>query len=203
MAPDLAAPLLWQRLDVPGIEHFRLGTDAAGLRLVGTVLVTHDSAPLRLEYEIACSAAWETRAVALTLAFGAMTRRLELAADERHRWSAAGTELAALAGCVDVDVSLTPSTNTLPIRRLGLLGLAVGEARDVTAAWVRVPELAVEPLPQRYTRLGECRFRYESRGGARSRPTSRSTSSASSSPTRPSGSGSEGPQSLPSQRDSL
>ncbi len=67
-----------------------------------------------------------------------------------------------LAGCIDVDLGITPSTNTLPIRRLNL---QVGESADVTAAWVRFPELTVEPLAQRYTRLDERRYRYESTTG--------------------------------------
>jgi uncharacterized protein len=36
----------------------------------------------------------------------------------------------------------------------------------VTAAWVRFPELTIEPLPQRYIRLADRRYHYESAGGA-------------------------------------
>jgi hypothetical protein len=107
---------------------------------------------------VSCSRAWETRSASIGLSAGDATRELRLAAE--------GPGVAGLAGCADVDVSLTPSTNTLPIRRLGLLDLAVGESREVTAAWVRFPALSVEPLPQRYTRLAARRFRYESGGGA-------------------------------------
>ena len=67
--------------------------------------------------------------------------------------------LPELAECIDADLGISPSTNTLPIRRLNL---AVGESRELTAAWVRFPELTVEPLAQRYTRLAERRYRYES-----------------------------------------
>jgi hypothetical protein len=150
--------LLWQRLDVAGLEHFQLWADPDGFRLEGTVIAVHESEPLRLHYEVGCTPAWETRSAALSLTAGEATRELRLAAE--------GTGVAGLAGCVDVDISLTPSTNTLPIRRLGLLDLAVGESRDVTAAWVRFPALSVEPLSQRYTRLAARRFRYESGGGA-------------------------------------
>ena len=58
-----------------------------------------------------------------------------------------------------MDLGIGASTNTLPIRRLDL---EVGEAAEIVAAWVRFPELSLEPLPQRYTRLAEDRFRYES-----------------------------------------
>jgi hypothetical protein len=51
----------------------------------------------------------------------------------------------------------------LPIRRLDP---AIGEAVALTAVWVRFPELTIEPLPQRYIRLAERRYRYESAGGA-------------------------------------
>jgi hypothetical protein len=86
-----------------------------------------------------------------------------LTADDQRRWWSDGKELVDVAGCVDVDISLSPSTNTLPIRRLSL---ARGEERDVVAAWIRFPDLAIEPLPQRYVRSGESLYRYSSGGGA-------------------------------------
>ncbi len=155
--------MLWKRDDVPGLEHCRLEETAEGPRLVGTVLLGIDGAPLQVEYKVACSRAWETRSVRLMVIHGGETRRAELAVDDDGRWWRGGEELATVVGCRDVDLSVSPSTNTLPIRRLAI---PIGESRDVTAAWVRFPELTVEPLPQRYTRLSERRFRYESRAGA-------------------------------------
>lgn len=57
---------------------------------------------------------------------------------------------------------MTPATNTLPIRRLKL---QVGSGQSVTAAWVKFPELSVQRLSQRYTRLKENTYRYESDTG--------------------------------------
>ncbi|PYX20414.1 MAG: hypothetical protein DMG82_22420 [Acidobacteria bacterium] len=62
----------------------------------------------------------------------------------------------------DVDLALTPATNTLPIRRLNL---QVGRSESVIAAWVKFPELTVQPLSQHYTRLGKDTYRYESNTG--------------------------------------
>jgi hypothetical protein len=67
--------------------------------------------------------------------------------------------MGALDGAVDVDLGVTPSTNTLPIRRLGL---EIGEHADLVVAWVRFPDLAVERSDQRYTRLAENTYRYAS-----------------------------------------
>src|SRR5579864_4908705 len=197
--------LLWRRVDVAGIEYFRLWESAAGPRLTGTVILADAGIPLRLKYAVACAPDWTSRGVHVALTRGAVTRHLKLTAGDGQRWwrsaeeaprsgagphreeageatnagsgagIAAGTaggsprpvpaaiEIPAVAGCLDVDLAFTPATNILPLRRLGL---AVGESREMTAAWVRFPDLSVEPLAQRYTRLDERRVRYESRGGA-------------------------------------
>lgn len=60
-------------------------------------------------------------------------------------------------GALDIDLGFTPATNTLPIRRLAL---AVGETKPVRSAWLRFPELRLEPLEQTYTREADRVFRY-------------------------------------------
>ena len=55
--------------------------------------------------------------------------------------------MPALDGCLDVDLSATPFTNTLPIRRLAL---APGWATEITVVYVEVPSLRVGVARQRY-----------------------------------------------------
>ena len=161
--PDevLVRTVLWRRLDVAGLEEFRLRESAGGPRLEGTILLAQDAAPLRVDYEIVCTPEWHTRAVRVACVHRGAERRLELAVDGGV-WRRGGEELPALAGCLDVDLSLTPATNTLSLRRLDL---AVGAAAQVTAAWVLFPELTVQPLAQVYTRAAPGLLRYESATG--------------------------------------
>jgi hypothetical protein len=71
--------------------------------------------------------------------------------------------LGIIAGCVDIDLGWSPSTNTIPIRRLNLrVGARSG---PLTMAWVRFPDLTLGPLGQDYECLEERRYRYTSRGG--------------------------------------
>jgi GNAT superfamily N-acetyltransferase len=85
-----------------------------------------------------------------------------LTTDGDGTWWRDGEPAPSLTGAVDVDVEVTPLTNTLPIRRLQLAEVTDAEVR---AAWVRVPGDAVEPLEQRYTDLGGGRWRYRSATG--------------------------------------
>lgn len=74
-------------------------------------------------------------------------------------WLFNGEPQPRLANCQDVDIGVTPATNTLPIRRIGL---QVRASQTFSAAWVRFPDLTVEPLAQRYTGLSSDVYRYES-----------------------------------------
>jgi hypothetical protein len=158
----LQRAVVWSRLDTAGTESSTLSRDD-GWVLAGTLVVLAGSTPVAASYSVACDARWRTRRVDVHASSPDGDRQIRLASDGQGRWTRNGRRCPDLDGCADVDLALTPSTNTLPIRRLGL---AVGASSPVTAAWVRFPELAVEPLPQRYTRLDDRRYRYESRDGA-------------------------------------
>ena len=156
---EVVRTIFWRRLDCPGAEYCELRRRPDGWELSGTVLVALDGRPLRAHYQVVCDAGWATRVVSLETSTGGPTRTLQLTADEQRRWWSAGAELLPLRGCVDVDLGVSPSTNTLPVRRLGR---EIGDAVDIGAAWVRFPELEVTRLDQRYTRLDAHRYRYQS-----------------------------------------
>ena len=69
-----------------------------------------------------------------------------------------GGELSYLAGHIGVDMTRTPATKTLLVRRLAL---EVGESADVKVVHIMVPGLRLERRRQRYTRVSECCYRGE------------------------------------------
>lgn len=79
---------------------------------------------------------------------------IDISVDESEGWLLNGVECDPLAGCTDIDLNFSPSTNLLPIRRLNL---KIGEESDVRAAWLRFPSFTLERLDQRYRRLGNVR----------------------------------------------
>jgi hypothetical protein len=159
----LLRPVIWTRRDRISLEYFELREAMEDVRLSGTIVTAENGKPMRVSYTVYCDRAWNTRSVRVALDHASTSRDLVLTVDDQHRWWHDGKELSEIAGCIDVDISLSPATNTLPIRRLSL---AVGEERDVVAAWIRFPDLVVEPLAQRYARTSERLYRYSSDGGA-------------------------------------
>ena len=130
-----------------------------GVALVGTVLGAEAGIPVRTEYRVFSDGAGFTSAVHVRDLRGFEQRTLTLARDAKGNWRIDERPDRSLRGCTDVDLGCSPSTNTLPIRRLGL---RVGASKTIQAAWVRFPELTVHKVAQTYTRLDEATFRYAS-----------------------------------------
>ena len=82
--------------------------------------------------------------------------------DSGQRWRLNNVDCPAVVGRIDVDLGFSPSTNTLPIRRLNL---AIGEEAQVHAAWLGFPSLTLERLDQTYRRTGDATYEYRSDGG--------------------------------------
>ena len=148
----------WRRSDeVRADEVCTITAREAGLSLVGTVLGAEDGVPVRTEYRILTDASGATSAVHVRDLRGFGQRTLTLARDAKGAWTLDGVAVRELKGCVDVDLGCSPSTNTLPIRRLHL---GIGSSKRVKAAMVRFPDLVVEPVAQTYTRVDDFTYRY-------------------------------------------
>lgn len=146
---------VWRRRDTPGLEWCRF--ESTGIR--GSLLVDLEGSRRFVTYAVRRDGKWHTRRATVDQEDWSGRRRLVLRVDRRGRWFSGRRELDWAEGLLDVDLGVTPSTNTLPIRRLRL---RVGDSAELTAVWVKFPSLEVRPLAQRYTRLGPSTYRYQS-----------------------------------------
>lgn len=154
--------ILWRRLDLPGHESARVFSQNSRRHLAGTSVFTHDRQPCRLDYSITCDSTWHTLSARVAGWVGNKVIEIEISVDSAHRWLLNGKECAEVAGCTDLDLNFSPSTNLLPVRRLKL---EVGQEAGVRAAWLRFPGFNLEPLEQTYRRIDETTYRYASAGG--------------------------------------
>lgn len=157
--PDTAgSSVLWRRLDRPGHEFCRLSFQEKGPFLTGRAVFAEGCLPVRLDYRIACDRRWRTVSARIEGDCGDRAVRCAIAVDGFRAWRVDGRDRPELAGLADLDLSFSPSTNLLSIRRLDL---AIGESAAVTSARLRLPDFVVEPLDQVYRRTGPSRYWYE------------------------------------------
>jgi hypothetical protein len=155
---------LWQWLQGTGLERFEFGRASDDWIFRGTILTlaAADTAA-EAKYEIVCDRSFRTRRANVSVRDATGERTLQIAT-ESGRWYENGRENKTVVGALDIDLGWSPSTNTLPIKRLNLgIGQTSGE---FMAAWVRFPELTLQPLPQEYVRMADRQYRYSSRSGA-------------------------------------
>ena len=156
---------MWTPWEGRGLEHLRLRLGESGIEADGVVIGDEDEVVFRARYVIHCDPGWRTREMIVDPLDG--RDPLHLRSDGEGAWSdASGRGVPELEGCIDVDLSATPFTNTLPIRRLDL---GAGESSEIVVVYVDVPELRLDVARQRYTCLERDGglYRYEDRGSFR------------------------------------
>lgn len=151
--------------------------DRATLELGGDRLRGHGTSTTEryaLAWRLDVRAGWVTRLLEVSVQAEGWSRSLLLERSDDGDWRATvhargDVDLAApgladpgsVRGALDCDLGLCPVTNTMPIRRLGLLRGQVPETAVVTA-WVEVPSLRVLRDEQLYAARGDGYVRYSS-----------------------------------------
>ena len=152
----------WQDWASAGLQHLVLqeGTD----EIVAEAVVVGDEEGARFgaRFRIVCDGAWRVRRAEVDTIGGG--RSIVLTTDGAGHWrDGAGAPRPDLEGAIDVDLPMTPFTNTLPIRRLNL---RAGESADLRVVYIVMPQGSVTISPQRYVCLEPLRrYRYESLDG--------------------------------------
>ena len=141
---------MWSPWIGPGLEHLTLIQQQDAIIADGLILGVQEQSPFRARYEIHCTPQWELRDVHVSLLHDRLPS-LHLLTDGAGNWTTErGETLPSLQGCLDVDISVTPFTNTLPIRRLAL---QPGASETLSMVYIAVPQMLIEVTQQRYTCL--------------------------------------------------
>lgn len=165
----------WEPVDTTGFEHCT-AEFTAGLHADGLVLgVDDEGEPFCIRYRLDTDEEFRTRSVRIDRldvelpaddeSSSTNLGSLSLSADGDGSWTVDGESSPELDGCLDVDVAVTPFTNALPIRRLGL---APDESATTDVVYLDPRTFDVSRARQRYTCLASHdgddggRYRYES-----------------------------------------
>ncbi len=147
----------WRAAEGTGAEHLTLREDVSGIRATGVLIGGADGEGFGAHYELRLDPQWMVRRLQVHRTDGA---GVELVHDGAGGWSdTAGAALPDLEGCLDLDLSGSAFTNSLPINRI-----AWCDERPERFDMVYIPMETMVPRRdgQIYTRLRPGRFRYQS-----------------------------------------
>ncbi|SFM92547.1 hypothetical protein SAMN05428949_1338 [Chitinophaga sp. YR627] len=149
--------ILWKGIYYKTLEYLHIQSDTAHV-IEGNITGLVNEQPLHVRYKIEANTQWEMSSVHITV-LEHTEKELQFVRRDGRWHDKQGTIHGIFDACIDIDISLTPFTNTLPINRLKL---PVGASEEITVLYFDLPAMDVKPAKQRYTRLAEDRYRYES-----------------------------------------
>lgn len=109
--------VIWSGISNHSIEHCLIEENQDGNLISSTIIGTYQKQIYKVDYCIQTDKYWNTLSVKLKADIDLALWDIEL---QKHgyNWMLNDKLIAALDGVADVDISLTPFTNTLPIKRI-------------------------------------------------------------------------------------
>ena len=127
----------WVPYEGAGLEHLHINDWGDTIRVRSVIIGHKDGTDYGIHYEMTLDPDWTFRSVIFQRTDGVMK---VLQSDGKGNWhDGDGEPLPQLDGCIDIDISGTPFTNTLPIRRNR--DWVIGEPRRFDMAWVPLDTL--------------------------------------------------------------
>lgn len=148
MTGKTVATITWRALHCEGQDTCRLAHTDHGWLLMGHARFHNDDRFAALDYVIRCTDNWQTLDADIAGTHGDLDVRLHI--DHRNGgWHVNDTPQTGLMGATDIDLSFTPATNLIPLRRLAK---QQDDTLTIRAAWLHYPAAKLAPLDQSYKR---------------------------------------------------
>lgn len=150
---SLDRSIRWHGLDPVSIEHCHVISTPRDTRIRSTIITPEHG----LFYRIKLDDTEHVRTVKIERTDGTV---LELFSDGAGNWSDDRAEpLSQLKGCIDIDISSSPLTNSLPLWRCQWV---IGQPQRFAMAWIDTDAMTVQRAEQLYTQLDATHFRFQS-----------------------------------------
>src|SRR3981081_1449074 len=125
----------WQDWSGKSLEHLVLQEDSGEIFAQAALRGSIDDENFAARYRILCDGSWRVTEVEVSEIGNADW--IELSHDGAGNWlDASANPLPELNGALDIDISITPFTNAIPIRRLHL---ERGQSQEILAVYVQLP----------------------------------------------------------------
>jgi len=156
--PLMQTNLLWTGIEYHSLENCLVNRVDDGVEITSTILGTYDHIIYQVDYFIRLNSSWETTYFEIESRHSNQGIRFVFESTGAGTWMANGNVLPEFEGCMDIDIPLTPLTNTLPINRLNL---KPWEEAEIQVLYLDLLRQEIKPVRQKYARVSEKVYHYE------------------------------------------
>lgn len=149
--------IIWTGRLYQSIENCILTKTEVDNEIVSTIIGDYENQIFKIDYYIRTNGNWETTFVNIRTQFNNLIETIVLERKD-GKYFLNGDPYLELSDVLDIDISVTPFTNTLPINRLQLKD---GEQKIIDVIYFDIFEKRIEPVRQVYTRVTGTQYVYE------------------------------------------
>jgi uncharacterized protein len=150
--------LLWTGREYYSLENCLVGTTDLGFKITSTIIGYYEGKLYKVDYCIKTNHHWETLSFEINSRLSDLIKLIKFEGDGKGNWMSEGKNLPQFKGCIDIDIPLTPFTNSLPINRLKL---GQDQAREIQVIYLDLLEQRITPVWQKYVRISGLEYHYE------------------------------------------
>ncbi|MDR7129730.1 hypothetical protein J2X69_002075 [Algoriphagus sp. 4150] len=149
--------ILWSGIEYYSLENCIVDNISDSVIINSVIIGVYLEKIYRVEYDIILDRNWRTKSCQIKSQINKEIKIYELL-QEKNRWFVNGRSHPEFNDCFDIDISLTPLTNSLPINRLKL---NIGQEKKVNVIYIDLMDNTIKHVKQKYRRISTGIYKYE------------------------------------------
>jgi uncharacterized protein len=150
--------ILWTGREYYSLENGVVSISGGVVEVDSTIVGKYGDILYKVDYKITTNAHGHTVLCDVIVRHSDRDIKMNFRSNGSGGWTLNGKMAPEFEGCIDVDIPLTPFTNTLPIRRSRL---TPGQETVVPVLYIDILGHRLSSLKQKYRRISENIYHYE------------------------------------------
>jgi uncharacterized protein len=150
--------IIWQALDKLSLEYCTINEIESQITINSVIIGYEEPLSFKVLYQINLAPDWQVRSAEIKIDLDGKETIVSLNRDNYDNWLQDRIQKEEFSGCREIDISLTPLTNSLITRGRSFV---TGEPQKVKVVYIDVLELQIKPVEQVYTQFADSTFQFE------------------------------------------
>lgn len=150
--------LLWRGVEYYSLENCLVSIGNIGNKINSTIVGCYQDKIYTIAYHMETDATWQTHFVEIEYSINDKQNKIILRKESDNYWLLNNSRADLFKHCTDVDIAVTPFTNSLPINRLQL---SLQEEKKIRLIYINILNNEVKAVEQSYRRVADSKYLYQ------------------------------------------
>jgi hypothetical protein len=149
--------IIWKGIIYNSLEYFKLKREKDTFIVKSKIIGTYEDKMYAVAYNVLIDNEWKVQNFKIEYEVNNIKKKI-IGEKINNKWKMNGVINPSYTDFDFIDISLTPFTNTLPIRNLNL---EIGQEQEVNVIYINILDNYVKPVKQKYRKISDRTYKYE------------------------------------------